>query len=105
MFYTAKEASFFNLIMTWSCGRDSFSIRIVESITRDIYPFSNRHAKTDVQKGYRESQSLFLVGRNSAGRERDQAEESKPFPRVKFHKFMLPQPAPFILGRRRRRTH
>lgn len=30
MFYTAKEASFFNLMLTWSFGRESFSIRIVE---------------------------------------------------------------------------
>jgi hypothetical protein len=30
MFYTAKEASVFNLIMTWSFGRAFFSIRIVE---------------------------------------------------------------------------
>jgi hypothetical protein len=69
MFHTAKEASFFNLIMT---GRDSFSIRM-EGATRRIYPFSFQIAP-DVQKGYRDYQSLFLVGRNSAGRERDRAE-------------------------------
>ena len=30
MFHTAKEASVLNKIMTWSFGRDSFLIRIVE---------------------------------------------------------------------------
>lgn len=36
----------------------------MKGTTRKIYPFSNRPAKTDVQKGYRDYQSLFLVGRN-----------------------------------------
>lgn len=77
MFYTAKEASFFNLIMTWSVVRKRFFLDQnsgMEGTTRKIDSFSNRPAKTDVQKGSRDSQSLFLVGRNSAGRERDQAE-------------------------------
>lgn len=77
MFYTAKEASVFNLIMTWSFGRAINSIRIVEwKAVKELFTpfFSNRPAKTDARKGSRDSQSLFLVGRNSAGRERDQAE-------------------------------
>ncbi|KAK1406128.1 hypothetical protein QVD17_41415 [Tagetes erecta] len=42
----------------------SFLIRIMEwkAIIRKIYSFSNRPAKTDVQKGSRDSQSLFFSG-------------------------------------------
>jgi hypothetical protein len=37
----AKEASFFNLIMTWSFGRYSFSTRIVEAFSlKEEKPFS-----------------------------------------------------------------
>ena len=72
MFYTAKEASVFNLIMTWSFGRAFFSIRIVE--WRALQEKKKKIQSPREDRGSRDSQSLFLVGRNSAGRERDQAE-------------------------------
>ena len=45
MFHTAKEASFFNLIMT---GRDSFSIRIVEwkALQEGYTPFHFKSPQT-----------------------------------------------------------
>lgn len=61
MFYTAKEASGFNLIMPWSFGRALDQNSGMEGTTRKKPPREDR--------GSRDSQSLFLVGR-----ERDQAE-------------------------------
>ncbi|KAD5802881.1 hypothetical protein E3N88_14241 [Mikania micrantha] len=83
----------------------------MEGTTRKIYSFSNRPAKTDVQKGSRDSQSLFLVRRKSTGRERDQAEplvekrgglhatEAKLFMiESKRHSYHLVDPSPWPIS-------
>lgn len=77
MFHTAKEASFFNLIMTWSFGRDSFSIRIVEwkALLERYTLFKIAPRRRTFRKVFDIiNRSFFLVGSNSAGRELFQAE-------------------------------
>lgn len=62
MFHTAKEASVlkshYDLVVRKRLFPDQNSG--MEGTTRKIDSFSNRPAKTDVQKGSRDSQSLFF---------------------------------------------